>query len=668
MPLSDALPQIDNRQFDDLVAEAKTRIPRYTTEWTDFNAGDPGFALVELFAWLTELTIFRLNQVPLLNYVKFLQLIGIELNPARPAGATLVFPVQKGFAQTNVNVPPGTQVSADAPDGGTPIVFETQTALVALQTPLDAVMAFDGTYTVDVTPNNVTTSVGFQPFGALAPQDAALLLGFNPGTAKFPGSTSVSLAFWPAINRALPPPMPCGGGASPVYAPARIAWEYFAGTSWQPLKVLSDSTLAFTVPGYVRLQLPAQGQIVTATMPGKTDAKRAWIRGRLAATFYEQAPVLALVQANAVDALAAQTVLNEVVGGSDGTPDQTFTLSSTPVLDGTLDLWIDEGSGAQQWTQVDDFSGSDQNARVYLLNPTTGAITLGNGNQGHIPVANLQNPSGGIVARAYKFGGGLRTNIAAGTNLTLMTGIPGIDAGKIGLPYDSAGGADEETLDDAKNRAPEALKSKDRAVTVEDYELLAKQAGPIARAKALPLANPNFPSQEVPGTVTVIVVPQVAVTAASGPPTPSPGLLRTVCAYLDQRRLIATELFVVAPTYVPVSISLQVLVQPGADTSAAETAVEDAITGYLDPLTGGSLDPAKPGTGWPFGGTIYFANLLRMATQDPNVLSVASVRVMLNGIVAPSCADVPIPAGALLDVQSVSATVTTDPAAMGPTI
>ena len=43
MPLSAQLPVIDDRMFDDIVAEAETRIPRYTQEWTDFNAGDAGF-------------------------------------------------------------------------------------------------------------------------------------------------------------------------------------------------------------------------------------------------------------------------------------------------------------------------------------------------------------------------------------------------------------------------------------------------------------------------------------------------------------------------------------------------------------------------------------------------------------------------------------------------
>ncbi|MGF6870989.1 putative baseplate assembly protein [Paraburkholderia sp. MM5477-R1] len=660
MPLSAQLPVIDNRTFDDIVAEAQTRIPRYTQEWTDFNAGDAGFALVELFAWMTELMIYRLGQMPQLNYIKFLQLIGIELTPAKPAQTVLVFPMQSGFAQTSVPVSMGTQVSAAAPSGGAPIVFETQAAITALKAPLDAVLAFDGTYYTDVTADNVTSADGFQPFGPFAAAGSALLLGFNP-KQPLPAGVAVSFAIWPSTSRGVPSPSPCGGDASPVYAPARIGWEFWAGTAWQSLKVLSDTTVAFTLPGFVQVMLPAAGQIVLSTMPGKVDAPRAWLRARLVEAFYESAPALSLVSANAVGAIAAQTVQNEVVGGSDGTPNQTFTLSSTPVLDGTLDLQIDEGSGPEPWTQVDDFSASGSNDNVYLLDPTTGTITLGDGVQGHIPVANLNDPSGSIVAVSYQFGGGANTNLQAGATLTLMTSIPGIDAGNIGMPFDAYGGSDEETLQSAMNRAPEALKSQDRAVTLEDYEMLARQAGPIARAKALPLFHPDFPGMQVPGVVSVVVVPDVVSPA----PMPSPGLLRTVCAYLDQRRLIATELYVIAPTYVPVSITLQVLAQPDADTAAVEQAVESALSAYLDPLAGGSVDAATPGTGWPFGGPIYFVDVLRVAAQVADVIRIADLAITLNGALAPACTDVAVPAGALLSVQSVVATVTTDATAMG---
>ena len=83
MPL--AAPLLDTRTFEDLVAEARRRIPRYAPQWTDFNESDPGITLVELFAWLTELMLYQLNQVPERNYIKFLQLLGLELRPAQPA-------------------------------------------------------------------------------------------------------------------------------------------------------------------------------------------------------------------------------------------------------------------------------------------------------------------------------------------------------------------------------------------------------------------------------------------------------------------------------------------------------------------------------------------------------------------------------------------------------
>lgn len=655
MPLASALPVIDNRMFDDLVAEAQTRIPRYTPEWTDFNPGDAGFAVVELFAWMTELLTYRLGQVPMLNYIKFLQLIGIELTAARPAETVVVFPVQSAFTDPTVAVPARTQVSAPAADGGQPIVFETQQAITALQATMDAVLAFDGFNYVDVSTINAAPAAGFQPFGALALPGAALMLGLN-STLPLPGGVELSLAVWPLINPGVAPLSPCSGGASPVYASAQFAWEYWNGADWSALKLLSDTTVAFTAPGFVVLKLPATGLVVPAKLGGRTDAARGWLRARLVSSDYMSAPTLTLVRANAVRALAVQTVLNEVLGGSDGSPNQSFTLSSTPVLGGSLTLTVDEGEGPVTWSQVDDFAAAGPNALVYMLDPTTGTVRFGDGVlHGHIPVANLTNPSASIVAATYQFGGGARTNIAAGTSLTLMTSLPGVDTGNVTNPFAGDSGADEESLQDAIDRAPQALMSQDRAVTCSDFELLATQAGPVSRAKALPLYNPNFPGIDVPGCVTVIVVPDVDSPA----PMPSAGLLRTVCAYLDQRRLVTTELYVIAPTYVPVTITLDILAQPDADTATVEDAVEAAITGFLDPRTGGA-----DGTGWPFGGSIYFVDMLRAALVT-DVIRVANLVITLNETTAQACTDVAIPAGALVSLQAVTATVTTDPTAMG---
>jgi predicted phage baseplate assembly protein len=654
MPLADNLPVIDNRRFEDLVAEARTRIPRYTPEWTDFNPGDPGFALVELFAWMTELLTYRLAQVPELNYIKFLEMIGLELEPAKPAEAVLVFPVQASFANPVVLVPQRTQVSAPASDGGSAVVFETTRPLTALHAALDFVQAFDGYAFTDVTADNAEIGSGFQPFGPLAKAESALLLGLTADMTIPPGS-EIALAVWPASTRPTPPPTPCGGGASPVYAPATVKWEYWNGTQWRALKVLKDETLAFTRLGFVLLKAPAKNELVAAKIGLAVDKTRFWLRAHLVQSAYEAPPALQAVRTNAVPALAAQTATDEVLGGSDGSPNQTFTLASAPVVAGSLSLQVDEGEGFVTWTEVEDFFGAGANDKVYVLDRTTGQVRFGDGTNGGIPVANIDRAQTNIVARIYQFGGGARSNVDAGTISTLMTSIEGIDAGKVANPFAADGGTDEETLAAAKLRAPQALKSHDRAVTAADYELLAREAGPVARAKALPLVNPNFPGTDVPGCVTVIVVPDVATPR----PTPSPGLLRTVCAFLDQRRVITTELYVIGPTYSSVDIAIEVVAEADADVAVVQQTVETAITTFLDPLHGGS-----DGLGWPFGGTVFFSDIYRCATV-PGVLRIAALTITLDGTDYPPCSDVTIPAGNLLAVDNVGVTVDTDPTLVG---
>ena len=70
MPLT--LPNLDDRSYADLLAEARALIPALAPGWTDHNPADPGITLVELFAWLTEMLLYRLNQVTDENRLAFL--------------------------------------------------------------------------------------------------------------------------------------------------------------------------------------------------------------------------------------------------------------------------------------------------------------------------------------------------------------------------------------------------------------------------------------------------------------------------------------------------------------------------------------------------------------------------------------------------------------------
>ena len=106
-------PNLDDRRFQDIVDEAKRRIARYCPEWTDHNVSDPGVVLIELFAWMTEMLLYRLNQVPDRLYVKFLELVGIELASVSPARTDLLFTLAAP-PERPIRVPAGTRVVADA--------------------------------------------------------------------------------------------------------------------------------------------------------------------------------------------------------------------------------------------------------------------------------------------------------------------------------------------------------------------------------------------------------------------------------------------------------------------------------------------------------------------------------------------------------------------------
>ena len=84
-------PNLDDRRYADIVREARALIPQYCPEWTNLGDADPGITLVQLFAWMTEMIIYRLNRVPDKTYIHFLNFIGEERRKAVPAQVPLTF-------------------------------------------------------------------------------------------------------------------------------------------------------------------------------------------------------------------------------------------------------------------------------------------------------------------------------------------------------------------------------------------------------------------------------------------------------------------------------------------------------------------------------------------------------------------------------------------------
>src|SRR6266498_3579643 len=121
-------PQLDDRTFQEIVNEAKGNIARLCPAWTDHNVSDPGVTLIELFAWMTEMLLYRVNQVPEKMYVKFLELLGVRLEPPRAAQAPVTFYLSA--PQPNiVIIPADTEVATVRTETSQAVIFTTEADL-----------------------------------------------------------------------------------------------------------------------------------------------------------------------------------------------------------------------------------------------------------------------------------------------------------------------------------------------------------------------------------------------------------------------------------------------------------------------------------------------------------------------------------------------------------
>lgn len=202
-------------------------------------------------------------------------------------------------------------------------------------------------------------------------------------------------------------------------------------------------------------------------------------------------------------------------------------------------------------------------------------------------------------------------------------------------PVAAVGGAAAETLSEASGRAVLMMCDPHRAVTLSDYEVLAKRTPGtrIGRAAARANLHPSFSCLKAPGVNTVIVVPDMPVAR----PTPSSGLKRAVARYLNRRRIIGTRVEVIGPGYLEVAVHARMKAHPGTNRDALQHRITHALNGFFDPFKGG-----PDGTGWPFGRDVYLSEVLQVIDALDGVDHIIWLRLMAAGC-DPRCGNVCIP-------------------------
>lgn len=659
------LPDLDDRRFDDLVAELQARLAAQVPDMAPLAPGDPVHALVDLFAWLTEAVIYRANRIPERQRRAFLNLLQIPLRPARPA---------RGLVSLDA-------VAADG-RGGLPPLVRSETALAAgsvafstvgevqpmplalrirVKRTLDAAaLAAQGITLAQLRDQYGVEPAAFRPVSLVPGTDALTLQGTQDGAfhlalclPKPLGASATERVRQQiadqVLNIGLAPLADIDGDLATTLPARELHWDLAwwpqpeaqpTVMRWLPLETLpgagGDSSRGGRQVGVVRLRLPREA--VLLRVPAAIDPQWAgmgeappeppadiqptqvvcWLRLRCPA---EPALTLGHIAVNAVQVVGQGVVRDEMLGVGNGQPDQAMALAQRDIDAASLRLEVQSATGFEAWRAVEQFAGEAPDAPVYVLDAASGDIRFGDGVRGRRPPANAR-----VRAAFYRHGGGSAGNLPAGR----IGALPG---GRVALRHEwpTRGGVDAETVAEAERRIPAFLQHRERAVTADDFSVLARDnpIHPVARADAVagffPGASLLAVRRNVPGVVSVFVLPPAPLAMAAAP-RPRAGLLTDVHAWLAPRCVIGCELYVLAPQYVRIAVAVALEVVDPATTQTVVAQVQQALLRYL-----WALPPGGPrGEGWPRGRAVEINELRTQAGRVAGVEAVNGLRLFVE--------------------------------------
>jgi len=720
MPLR--APRLDDRAYADLVAEMLARIPGHTPEYTNPVPGDPGHTLIELFAWLADTMLYRVNLIPERQRLEFLRRVGLPLRGARAAQGLVALSF-KDIEGPEADLSPVRLRAGCTVTGPRP--FETTRPVTVLPLVGRAYhkRRLDPSERTAVEPIlgdlRELYELGAQQAEPYVTTEVWARGRAHPGGLDLVHQT-VDGRLWIALvakeasqvqtlrerlgGTSSPAPAPISVGVVPAEAPfeqsdlpetegtrrrIEVAWDLTTGgtgsdgsPAFTTLDVLHDATRGLTRAGVVELQLPPTARIGrppndvdqdidagVGPRPPRLDEDGlearvvAWIRMR--PTRRVDTLRLAWVGINAVPVDQRRTLSAVNLGVSSGAPDQVFPLPQGGVQAETFELLVEEeDAGLVPWSQVDHLELGGRDSRIYVLDADEGSVRFGDGVRGRIP-----DPGRRIQVGHMRAGGGPEGNLPPGA----LTGITprAVTGGAVSRPFavtqplPTVGGVAGETLEEAERRIPDVLRHRNRAVTTDDMVAVAASTPGVrlGRVEVLRGFKPHQRTQDVPGVVSVMVLPRVD---GWMPPAPRPSrhTLEVVHEHVAERVCLGTELYVIGCEYVPVSLSIAFELRPGHEREATARAVQQAARTLLWPLPPGG--PFEEGTGWPRGRPVRDREIEVAVARIPGVDEVIGITLFeqrAGGVWqavrpgADGAAQIPLSAYQLPEVQQVSVVV-----------
>jgi len=382
-----------------------------------------------------------------------------------------------------------------------------------------------------------------------------------------------------------------------------LKWELLQEGKWIVLDEVEDLTDGLTASGRVNLKLPRIEALEKYTLYIE-EYSRMWIKAKVMFNSLKRAPSIKNVLLNSVDVIQRETFYDELLGRSDGLPDLKFALNSKNLSEAPQ-VFV----GDEEFKAVDRFIDYTKDDKVFRFNGIDGLIEFGDGEYGQIPEL-------GETVRVAKYSTtiGKKGNVNRDELTVFRESINYIDS--VTNHYKTENGVNGDTLNNLKEYAPSILKTMDRAINIEDYELLCQNFSSVIK-KAKCIAKD--------GDVVIMPLTENIIKDRG---FINKKLLDDLKEYLKKRSLLTVNPILIAPIVIELSIYLKLLYtveEYNISRLDLENSISSNATKYFNPLAG------YKGEGFPMGKLINKSDFYAIIQKTDNNIFIDEIEFSING-------------------------------------
>lgn len=684
---------LNDEDFAALAEEAKNRIVSYYPQWTDYNYHDPGITILELFAFLKEIQLYRINFVGEKHKQKYLKLLGIQKRHMSPSRVQVKIQSKKTLLLPGLTRFYASQIGFESSQPKLLIADDIKCCIYQEES---------GAGIVDRKQMGSDRALHIPVFGKAAERGSCFYIGFEEALP-----TGQELSLFAEVWNEYETKRSLIEKAISFFPLAELSFEFYGSRGFTKIKQVQDETYGFLQSGPITFFL--EENMKPAAIKGQEGY---FLRIVLKNSMYDVPPVLTGITMNMTEAVQrmhyalcqdipykttdgwgscriGKNSLNmeniavllkkgnkcrlldnydyteeenrikisfplevcqeepdcvrilswsfffdagQILGKGNGMPRQEFKLEETSLLYDSFQIMIEEPGEEgvfYDWEKAEDFIGSSPMDRHYVLDLEKGCLLFGDGIHGMVP-------RGRIIITQYVTSKGMDGNVTAGKISRMEEKYRFL---KVLNKKDASGGDAEESLEHCFMRAQEQIQVNGGFVTSADYEEAVKRTPGlmIASCRAIFLETEEKKGEQEKGEVVTIAVKPFSNKKNPGL---SQAYLDNMEAWLEQGRMIGTKLHLISPEYIKIHLFIE---GNGKNNFIYDKEkIIEALETYFHPFAS------------RFGGTVSYSAIYELLDMLPVLSQVGALSIDAVGKVKRTFAgDVILPPNGLISPEDI---------------